>query len=414
MPKAPPSQAHELARPATNTKDHFVALDGLRGLAILAVVAFHVAVVASHNASWAHQSSPPWYAWPIFAGSLGVDVFFVLSGFLVLRSWRAIRERYGNDGLRAAGEFARRRGRRILPPYWASLGILIPWRAPQWLTSAEGWSNIAMFASLNQFLDPRLPEQVSTVTWSLTTETHFYLLLPVLAMVGVRYGWSRVLSVLIVATVGWRLVVGGTGNEAEWIFGRADQFVAGMVAYTLVDGQRSGTPSKVRRWLTGRRAGWILGVALTLVALVHGALRLVPKPLLFLSLLHAVTGLAVAGLVVRGLCRDGMRPLRGPVIGRALGGLGLVSYSLYLWHWPLLAEASARWGPSAPVLAGACAAAIAVSVVSYALLERPFLKRAASEKPDQPRVGTRTDATIAKSPWSGSSSGELVPLGNRT
>jgi peptidoglycan/LPS O-acetylase OafA/YrhL len=415
MPTAPLAQAHERTRAAADPKSHFVALDGLRGIAILAVVAFHVAVIASHNASWAYESSPPWYAWPIFAGSLGVDVFFVLSGFLVLRSWRSIRERFGNDGLRAVGEFARRRGRRILPPYWASLLILIPWRAPQWISSAEGWSNIAMFASLNQFLNPMLPERVSTVTWSLTTETHFYLLLPILAIVGVRYGWGRLLSLLVVATVGWRLVVGGTGNEAEWIFGRADQFVAGMVAYTLVEGHLAGAPSKLRGWLTGSRAGWVLGVTLAVVALVHGALRLMPKPLLFLALLHAVTGLLIAGLVVRGLCLGGMRLLRGPIIGRALGWLGLVSYSLYLWHWPLLAEASARWGSSAGVLAGAGAAALAVSVASYALFERPFLKqRRPSTAPDQPRVGTKTEATMAKSPWSGSSSVELVPLGNRT
>jgi peptidoglycan/LPS O-acetylase OafA/YrhL len=275
-----------------------------------------------------------------------------------------------------------------------------------------------MFASLNQFLDPHLPEQLNTVTWSLTTEAHFYLALPLFAIVGARYGWGRLLTLLLVATVGWRLVAGGTGDQAEWILGRADQFVAGMVAFTLVERHRSGTLTRLGRWLTGRRAGWILGSTLAAVALTHGVLRLVPKPLLFLSLLHAVTGVAVAGLVVRGLCTDGMRLFRSPVVGRVLAGLGLISYSLYLWHWPILAEAARRWGASAAVLSLAAVASLAVAVLSYAILERPFLGKGTSPaKPapsDQRRDGTTTEATIAKSPWSRSSSVELAPLGNST
>jgi len=419
MPAPSLAQAHERGARTTGhpgTREQLPALDGLRGVAILAVVAFHVAVIVSHNAPWAYRSSPPWYAWPVFAGSLGVDVLFVLSGFLVLRSWRSIRQRFDQDGLRSVVEFARRRGRRILPPFWLSLAILIPWRAPQWLSSAEGWSNIAMFASLNQFVDPSLPESLSAVTWSLTTETHFYVLLPVLAFVGVRYGWGRMLACTLVATVGWRLVAGGTGDQAEWILGRADQFVAGMFASTLVDRHRSGGSSVMLRFLTGRRAGWFLAGGLVLTAVTHGALRLRPKPLVFLALVHAVAGLAVAGLLVRGVCRGRMPILRN----RVLGWFGLVSYSLYLWHWPLLAEASARWGATAPVVAGAVGAAVAVSVLSYAIVERPFLRsrsspRAIEPEKDQRWLGSNTEATIANSPWSiSSSSAEPAPLGNST
>lgn len=415
MPATTLAQAHEVDarthRPRARPDAYLPALDGLRGLAILAVLAFHVAVIASHNAPWEYKASPPWHAWPAFAGSLGVDVFFVLSGFLLLRSWRSIRARYEMDGLRAVVEFARRRGRRLFPPYLAALAILIPWRAPHWLSSADGLSNIVMFASLNHFLDPALPKQLSTVTWSLTTEAHFYVLLPALAVVGVRYGWERMLGFLLVATVGWRLAVGGTGAEAEWILGRADQFVAGMVAYTLVDRHRDGKSSRLLRLLTGRKAGWVLGTVLVAVALAHGALRLLPKPLVFLALLHAVVGLAVAGLVVRRLCNGSGRTdlLRS----RVLGGLGLVSYSLYLWHWPLLAEAATRWEPTVPVLTGAVSVALLVSVVSYALLERPFLRKVPA-RGDQVLPGTRTEATMAYSPSPRSSSSVALPLGNNT
>jgi peptidoglycan/LPS O-acetylase OafA/YrhL len=170
------------------------------------------------------------------------------------------------------------------------------------------------------------------------------------------------------------------------------------------------------RFLTGRRAGWFLAGGLALVAVTHGALRLRPKPLVFLALVHAVAGLAVAGLVVRGVCRGRMPILRN----RVLGWFGLVSYSLYLWHWPLLAEASARWGATGPVMAGAVAVAIAVSVLSYAILERPFLRSRSSPRTIEPEkdqrwLGSNTEATIANSPWSiSSSSAELAPFGNST
>lgn len=386
------SAPHTIARAQTHERtegtdrssplrEHLPGLDGLRGVAILAVVAFHVAVVVSHNAPWAYRDSPPVYAWPLFAGSLGVDFFFVLSGFLVLRSWRSIRERYVNDGTGSIVEFARRRGLRILPPFWFALAVLIVWRAPEWLTSAHGWRDIGLFLSANQFLDPGLPRELNTVTWSLTTETHFYLLLPILAAAGVRFGWRTTLGGLVALSIAWRMWMGGTGGPAEWIFGRADQFAAGMAAAALMSEHATRRSSPMLRWLTGRWAGLVLGGGLFCLALTHGALRLVPKPLAFLVLLHPLAGLAMAGLLVRWVSRGSIGALGHPT----LRWIGLISYSLYLWHWPILAEVAARWGPRPWVVAGALAVAAAVSVASYALLERPFARatvtRAAASEP---------------------------------
>ncbi|HYZ93852.1 MAG TPA: acyltransferase [Actinomycetota bacterium] len=407
---APPLQRiHKVTRAEHSAPAHFPALDGVRGIAILAVVGFHIAVVASAQAPWAYRASPPVASWPIFAGSLGVDVFFVLSGLLVYRSWQSLRARYRSEGLRSVVEFARRRGRRILPPYWFALLILIPWRAPHWLESLDGCRNIGMFASLNQFLDTKLPGELSTVTWSLTTETHFYLALPILALAMARFGWRVVLPALIVTTLVWRAAAGGTGAEAEWIFGRADQFVAGIAASSLIADFQSGRRSALLRWLTGRRAGLVLVASLAGLVVAHGSMRLLPKPLVFTTVLHPLAGLLVAGLLVRIVCTGKMRVLHNGV----LGSLGLISYSLYLWHWPLLAEAVARWGTSAPVIAGALAAGLTASVASYWLLERPFVGAGAA-RADQPEPGT-TEATIANSPWSAPAAVVAVaPLGNNT
>lgn len=401
-----PEQIHKVAR-GRPAQTHFPALDGVRGIAILAVVGFHVAVVASTNAGWAYRASPPLHSWPLFAGSLGVDVFFVLSGLLVFRSWQALRERYRSEGVRSIVEFARRRGRRILPPYWFALAILIPWRVPHWGESLRGWRNIAMFASLNQFLDTDLPGKLSTVTWSLTTETHFYIALPLLALAFSRYGWRTMLTVLIVTSIAWRLLSGGTGAEAEWIVGRIDQFAAGVGAAALIADFQRGRSSRLLKALTGRRAGWALGGSLTVLALAHGGLRLLPKPLIFRTLLHPIAGLLIAGLLVRVVCTGRASILRN----RVLTGLGLLSYSLYLWHWPVIAEATDRWGQTPQVIAAAMGVAVAASIVSYVFLERPFLGRRTADAQLEP--GT-TEATTANSPWPASSSVVAVPLGNRT
>lgn len=390
-------------------RSHIPALDGIRGVAILAVVAFHVAVVASHGASWSYSESPPLYSWPIFAGSLGVDAFFVLSGLLVYRSWQGLRSRNRDDGLRTIVEFARRRGRRILPPYWVALAVLLVWRTPEWLSTAHGWRNIAMFTSLNQFMDPSLPNDLNTVTWSLTTEAHFYAALPLLALAVGRLGVRKAIVLLLITTVAWRITAGGTGAEAEWIFGRIDQFAAGMGAATLVSDHQAGKTSALLDWLSGRSARWTLGAGLAALALTHGALRLRPKPLVFLAVLHPLAGLMIAGLLVSILCGNSVRVLQS----RVLRWLGLISYSLYLWHWPLLAEGTARWGAAPPVLAGAVALGLAIAVLSYALLERPFQRVPARQEP-QRGLGNRTEATIANPPWFASSAWVPAPVGNRT
>src|SRR5688572_1362612 len=90
-------------------------LQGVRGLAVAAVVGFHALrlVLARDGGDWG-DVSPLW--WWAGTGRLAVDAFFVLAGFLVVASWRACRARAQSTGA-AVTEYARRRGWRILPPY---------------------------------------------------------------------------------------------------------------------------------------------------------------------------------------------------------------------------------------------------------------------------------------------------------
>ncbi len=383
----PAPQAEAAPQPATQVRGHLRGLDGVRGAAILAVVAFHTAVMATRGAPWVGETAPPAALWPVFAGKLGVDVFFVLSGFLVLRSWLDLRARHPHHD--AVHAFARRRLRRILPAYWFSLLVFVPLRVSEWLASFDGLANIVVFASVQQFLDPHLPHQVNVVTWSLTTEVHFYVLVPALAWALVRFGWQRVLAIVVAGSVAWRLAVGGTGQEAEWILGRVDQFAAGMVAATLVADRRRW--ARIVRVLRARWTPLVLGAVVVAIAIPLGSRQLLGKPLAYEVTFHAVAGIAIAAWLVRGAC-DGY----GRIFeNRALRGLGDVSYSLYLWHWPLMMEASVRFGNTALVLAGALGVTAVATALSYLAFERPFIKsrRSGDVSPDAASVGGRPVAT---------------------
>jgi peptidoglycan/LPS O-acetylase OafA/YrhL len=154
-------------------------LEGLRGVAVSAVVGFHALrlVLARQGGDWG-DVSPIW--WWAGTGRLAVDAFFVLAGFLVVASWRSCRAR-ATSTWAAAAEYARRRGWRILPPYLVMLAVVAPLAAP-------GWPDLLRLVTLQQYLDPQLPAEVNVPIWSLTTEVHFYLVAPVVAWLLTRLG----------------------------------------------------------------------------------------------------------------------------------------------------------------------------------------------------------------------------------
>jgi peptidoglycan/LPS O-acetylase OafA/YrhL len=351
------------------------ALDGVRGLAVVAVVAYH-----THQLIASGATGP---AAALFrAGRLGVDLFFVLSGFLLFSSWKSLRSR--NPGARAFLTFARRRILRIVPAYWISLVVLVPLVAPELLRTVHGLGNLALLATFQQYLNPHLPARVNVVYWSLTTEVHFYLLLPFLALAFRRFGAWRTLCGCLALSALWRLGL-KSDLPAGWIFGRIDEFVAGMAAASLVSAYRHGTGGVVARALTRRRAGVALGVAFAGAALVNGVdrWRVVSQP---------VVGLLVAALLARALCLRRVAWLEH----RALQFAGATSYSLYLWHRPVLLaglQLTPVVFPGAPVVT-ALTLAVLVSFVSYALVERPFLARKESTR----KVVTASHSSAVSAP----------------
>lgn len=320
------------------------ALDGLRGVAILLVVAQHALV-------------------PGFArsGSVGVTLFFVLSGFLITTLLLEEQDWHGRISI---GAFYVRRARRLLPALAAFLVVMATLSVPAVAIAsaalyAANWVQVAGYA-----IDPL------SHTWSLAVEEQFYLVWPVLFVaVGLSRRWLLAgIAVAIGLRIGaWML----TGDRELTFFAtatRADAILAGSLLAVTV---------RARAWQPGPRLVTAAVAALAVASVVpdYGFLAFVGLPA------------ATAGSVVLvGLAASSTpRVLAWP----SLVYIGAISYGLYLWHGPLLYWA--RPTGSAAMIGLGVVAAVAIAALSHRYVERPFLRRKATA--DNPGESDRPGAT---------------------
>jgi peptidoglycan/LPS O-acetylase OafA/YrhL len=353
------------------------ALDGVRGLAVVSVVLFHAVRLTVLRTDGG--GSPLW--WPASTARFALDAFFVLSGFLVVGSWTSLRRRHDRTWP-AVREYAVRRAARILPAYWVSLVILIPLLAPHLLASP---GKLGLFAAVQQYLVPGLPSEVNVVYWSLTTEVHFYVVAPLLAFALERWRSWAVIAALVVTAVVWRVWL-PFGLPPSLVVGRLEQFALGAVAADLVRDHEAGRAlsplargalSLVRR----SGAGVVLAAALLALGVYQGAVLDHGAHSVVSHLLHPAVGFVMAGLFVRALTTASLSFLAHPLLRAA----GLVSYGVYLFHFPVLDRGlslfgldPARGASSAVSVIAALAfltvVAFALGTLSYVLIERPFLR----------------------------------------
>ncbi len=327
-------------------------IQGLRAVAVLGVVAAHVT------------------GWPA-GGYLGVDVFFVVSGFVIT----GVLQRS-----RALGSFYARRARRILPAALLVLAVTVLVTA--WAFSAPRAAQVrtdALWAALfaanwhvaqvgsDYFALGDAPSPLLHY-WSLGVEEQFYLVWPWLFVGAVTLGARRRVPRGLVATVAGAVVV---GSLAWTVWGATDPTTAYYSSFTraweLGAGALLAALAASGLRLSGRARtalswGGLLAVVAAFLTL-GGAAAPWPAALLptvgTLAILAAGSGAAPAGAVL----------LTNPVSRR----LGDVSYGVYLWHLPVFVVLSALLPLTPALRIAAVGATLALAATSYALLERPVL-----------------------------------------
>lgn len=385
----------------------------MRALAVVAVMAYHLQI------GWAG------------GGYLGVDVFFVLSGFLI--TGLLVEERAGSGRISLRG-FWLRRARRLLPGLVVMLGVLAlcdALRAPAInLSTLPGDIVAALFYFANwhfiaghssyfaQFVTPSPLEH----TWSLAIEEQFYLLWPLALLVLARLGGRRWRPVAMVATavlavaslVDMALVAHRIPDPTRAYFGtdtRAFELMIGaLLALTfeqrLIGGtERGGIGRRVR---TG--VGWLaLAVLVAGFGLVTG-----PPHWMFDGGFGAVA--VLTAVVLATVVRDGSGTLArflglGPV-----RWIGRISYGLYLWHWPVyvLLSVSTTGLASWAVDVLRLAATVGAATLSFYLVEEPIrrgglsgLRRTVSMVPVGTALAAVVVAVISPLPSAASTTGVL-------
>jgi peptidoglycan/LPS O-acetylase OafA/YrhL len=328
-------------------------VDGLRGLAILGVLVAH--------GSRTHGSPvPPGLRSLAARAGVGVDLFFVLSGFLI--TLLLLRERR-QGGRVSVGGFYLRRAFRILPAYAAYLlAVLALTRlGAAVLRPADWWG--ALTWTINWLFHPAW--EVGHI-WSLCLEEHFYLLWPLLFALGprwaARFAWGCILLSPLVRLGAWQWFPGALPLESTLT--RLDTIAVGCVLAFAVH-----SPGFRRRVPGAGRGGAWLGV-LAVLALA-GSLLLSHLSYRF-ELLLGVSLNAFALAAVLWVCVNRPAGLAGRLLGsRPLVLLGTLSYSLYLWQQVFLNRAHSGWACRWPVNVGL---ALLAAAASYLVVERPFLR----------------------------------------
>ncbi len=333
---------------------HRPALDGLRGAAVLCVLGFHARV--------------PFLRW----GYLGVDVFFVLSGFLItsvlLREWAAT----GDIRLRS---FYARRALRLLPALLALLALsLLPAGGPD-LGRRVRSAAVVLFYGSNWARafdrDVLLPEFEHT--WSLSIEEQFYVLWPVALALALRKGWpARRIAGLLASGA----LVAAAGRAAMWSAGfgperlyngldtRADGLLAGcLLGVALASGLRPGVRNPS------------VAPALAVAALPFAWATFGSRWDDAFMFVAGYAGVAIASAAsIAALVVERPRWLHRLLSSPPLVRVGRISYGLYLWHYPLFLWVDRLGLPRVPGALAKAAGVLAVASLSYRWIERPFLR----------------------------------------
>lgn len=362
------------ARPKATPKPppRFAGLDGLRAIAVLSVVAYHL------------------FPGTLIGGYIGVDLFFVISGFLITALLLRQKDSLGKIDLKG---FWVRRARRLLPALFLLLIVICPVAAivggnvlidlgRQVLGAATFSSNWLSILSEHSYFTESNPELFRNL-WSLAVEEQFYLIWPLALLLLLLLPYKRLRWVLLagaaVASGLAMALIFVPGADASRVYYGTDTHSFGLALGAALAFASQTWPTRIEDWPRLLRIGlqWagLLGIAgvLLLAAIMADDSAFTYQG--GLQLVAFLTGIAIIGSVIP-----------GSWLGKALDNppfkwIGERSYGLYLWHWPVfvltvaIAPTFAASETGTWLIGGiALAASLIACAVSYRFLEQPIRK----------------------------------------
>lgn len=338
---------------------HWPEVDGLRAIAVIPVMIFHLDRSAMSG------------------GFVGVDIFFVISGFLIT----ALLTRDIDHDRFSIAAFYQRRIARIAPAFFLVLAFTLAASAfvyaRQDIASAGATAAFAAMSLANikfmlqgNYFDVSPDAQPSLHYWSLSVEEQFYLVFPVLLFLLLRHNRRPIAIALSFAAMSYAACIILTEINAVWAF-----YLLPTRAFELLGGAALALLMRKNGFMPLRQTWWMPATGLILIV---ASLALIEEQSSFPG---AVVIAPVLGtvLVLTSAGGDG-------VVGRVLSHplpvfVGLRSYSLYLWHWPIYSFIDYRLFELDPLVAGAAKVSltIALALITYQLVERParhFLNQA--------------------------------------
>ncbi len=342
-------------------------IEGLRGIAIILVVGYHAGL------SW------------LSGGYVGVDVFFVLSGFLI--TGLLLRE-IAQTGTIHFATFYARRVRRLLPALALTLLVTIavsaaiypPFEANQGgfgataVATAAYVSNLYFAATATDYFGPNKENNAFLHTWSLSVEEQFYLLWPLFVLFAVKMffakrntatSYGRVACWMAAATVvSFAVSLYLTPRQQSWAYfslpSRAWEFSLGALAVLV-----PGTVGRSLRNSAGSVLVWIGLAGVVVASVAFGRTTVFPGMAVLLP------GLSTALLLWASTNHPG-NSLTRILSVEPLQVIGRLSYSWYLWHWPVLVLGAAIIPTSLPMRLGLVLFSLGLSAMSYYFVENPI------------------------------------------
>jgi peptidoglycan/LPS O-acetylase OafA/YrhL len=318
---------------SNNTFTYMPTVDGLRGVAILLVLCYHAPFLFRDLPEFVDQQTP-WAMLGVFGrmslgGWIGVDLFFVISGFLITSILIRLR-----DGGGSSWVFWGRRGLRILPLamlYLLVLFVLTLFGDPlKLLPHFEGWAWYALYLGNIHIAMYGWQPLAMMILWSLAIEEQFYLVWPLLVrMCSTRQllWWSG--GLMLVAPLVRAFTLSAADYPATYVFTlcRLDALAAGAVVAVLF-GSRTWPDAAAGLC---KRLAPLASVLIVITLLVPFSPSL-PQTRPWLFSIFGYSWLAISFAVVLGASLGALGPIRAALTSPLLMFLGRRCYGLYLWH----------------------------------------------------------------------------------